>query len=213
MCDSLDKTKKAIAAEVVSDYLIGPGDMAMVYISPDPFYGAFEEELDFWKFVFAKHCTAGLRFVEKDQHLLLASMDPSMPGARIPWWRTRIRGAWLIEIDGTCVFTITDAQNVFRSLATANALGFTLLFSHSKVTPDISNTGLPIMSKSDFSQLTHDQLNNQVDLLEDGLRVLRTRKYNIVESGDVRQYVTRVMRLTCGKLLQQDDWSNWQESE
>ena len=69
------------------------------------------------------------------------------------------------------------------------------------------------MSKSDFSQLTHDQLNNRVKLLEDGLRVLCTRMYDIVESGEVRQYVTRVMRLTRGKLLQQNDWSDWQASE
>jgi hypothetical protein len=69
------------------------------------------------------------------------------------------------------------------------------------------------MSKSDFSQLTHDQLNNRVELLEDGLRVLRTRMYDIVESGEVRQYITRVMRLTQGKLLQQNDWSDWQASE
>jgi hypothetical protein len=59
------------------------------------------------------------------------------------------------------------------------------------------------MSKRDFSQLTHNQLNNRVDLLENGLRVLRTRTYDIVESGDVRQYVTWVMRLTRGKLLKQ----------
>jgi hypothetical protein len=69
------------------------------------------------------------------------------------------------------------------------------------------------MSKRDFSQLTHDQLNNRVDLLEDGLRVLRTRVYDIIDSGDVRQYVTRVRRLTQGKLLKQDDWSDWQASE
>ncbi len=207
---SLDKSKKAIAAEVVSDCLIGPGDMAMVYISPDPFYGAFEEELDLRKFDFAKHCTAGLCFVEKDQRLLLASMDPSTPGARISWWRTRICGVWLIEIDGTCIFTITDAQDVFRRLATANALGCTLPFLHSKVTPDISTTSLPIMSKSIFSKFTHDQLNNWVYLLKDGLWVLRTRKYNILELGDVRQYVTRVMQLMRGKLLHQDDWSDWE---
>ncbi len=35
----------------------------------------------------------------------------------------------------------------------------------------------------------------------------------IVESGDVLNYVTRVMRLTRGKLTQQDDWSDWQHSE
>jgi hypothetical protein len=59
------KTKKGIAAEVVSEYLIGAEDMAMVYISPDPFYGAFEEDLDLRKFNLAKHGTAGLNFVEK----------------------------------------------------------------------------------------------------------------------------------------------------
>ncbi len=37
--------------------------------------------------------------------------------------------------------------------------------------------------------------------------------YNIVESGDVLNCVTWVMRLTRRKLLQQDDWSDWQCSE
>ena len=37
--------------------------------------------------------------------------------------------------------------------------------------------------------------------------------YETVDSGDVLNYVTRVMRLICGKLLQQDDWSDWQDSE
>ncbi len=208
-----EKRKKDITAEVMSEYLIGPGDMAMVYISPDPFYGAFKEELDLWKFDLTKHRTAGVNFFEKDQHLFLTSMDPSTPGACIPCWHARIRGAWLIEIDGTCVTTIADAQNVFCCLADANSCGCTLLFSHPELTPDISTTGLPIMSKSDFSQLTHNQLNNRVDLLKDGLWVLCTQKYNIVESGDVRQYVTRVMSITQGKLLQQDNWPNWQASE
>ncbi len=69
------------------------------------------------------------------------------------------------------------------------------------------------MLKSDFSQFTHVQLNNRLDLLEDGLCILHTHNYNIVESGHNQNYVTRVMRLTRGKLLKQDDWSNWQQSE
>jgi hypothetical protein len=140
-------------------------------------------------------------------------MDPSTPGARIPCWCTCILGAWLIEIDGTHVTTIADGQNVFHRLADPNSCGCTLLFSHPELTPDISTTKLPIMSKCNFSQLTHNQLNNWVDLLEDGLWVLHTQKYDIVESGDVRQNVTRVMRLTQGKLLQQDTWPDRQASE
>jgi len=69
------------------------------------------------------------------------------------------------------------------------------------------------MSKSDFSQFTHDQLNNRIDLLEDGLQTQRKWQYDIVDSGDVLNYTTRVMKLTRGKLLSPDDWTDWQQSE
>jgi hypothetical protein len=39
-------TQKRTAAEVVSDYLINSEDMAMIYMSPDPYATVFEEELD-----------------------------------------------------------------------------------------------------------------------------------------------------------------------
>ena len=44
---------------------------------------------------------------------------------------------------------------------------------------------------------------------------LRTCKpsYKVVDSGDVLNVVTRVMRLTRGKLLKQQDWDEWQASE
>jgi hypothetical protein len=69
------------------------------------------------------------------------------------------------------------------------------------------------MLKSDFSQFTHDPLNNRVDLIEDSLQVKRMRQYNVVNSGNVLNYTTRIMKLTRGKLLKQDDWSDWQNSE
>jgi hypothetical protein len=55
----------------VAEYLIGVDDMAMVYISPDPFRSAFEEELDLRKFDLSHHRTAGLCFFEKDGWLLV----------------------------------------------------------------------------------------------------------------------------------------------
>jgi hypothetical protein len=69
------------------------------------------------------------------------------------------------------------------------------------------------MSKSDFSQLTHDQLNNRVDLIEDSLQVKRMQQYNVVDSGNVLNYTTHIMKLTRGKLLKRDDWLDWQNSE
>jgi hypothetical protein len=59
-------------------------DMAMIYISPDPYGGAFEEELDLHKFDISAHCTASLCFFEKNGRILLALMAPSTPGARVP---------------------------------------------------------------------------------------------------------------------------------
>ena len=118
-----------------------------------------------------------------------------------------------MQINDSPVSSISDAQSVFQHLSASSAPSCTLLFSHPEITPDISNKGLPIMSKSDFSQFTHNQLNNRLDLLEEGLRLQRTRSYEIVNSGDVLNCTTRVMKLTRGKLLRQDDWREWQDSE
>ncbi len=153
--------KKHIAADVVAEYLIGALDMAMIYVSPDPYGSAFEEELDLRKFDITTHRSAGLCFFEKNGRLLLASMAPSTPGACIPRWRTHLRGAWFLEINGTPVSTIKDAQATFAYLASKKKPSCTLLFSHPEITPNISNKGLPVMSKSNFSQFTHDQLNNR----------------------------------------------------
>ncbi len=183
----------------------------MIYVSPDPYGTAFEEELDLQKFNLQRHATAGLCFFEKDYRILLASMAPSTPGTRLPWWRTRLCGAWLIQVNNTPVASIYDAKTAFANLSSSNSQHCTLLFSHPEITPDISNQGLPVMSKSYFFQFTHDQLNNRINLIEDGLRTQRQRKYNVVDSGNVLNYTTRVMKLTRNKLLKQDDWIDWQE--
>ncbi len=185
----------------------------MIYVSPDPYGGAFEEELDLRKFDIATHHTAGLCFFEKNGRLLLASMAPSTPGTHVHRWRTHLQGAWLIEVNGTPVSSINDAHAIFARLASERTPTCTLLFSHPEVTPDISNKGLPVMSKSDFSQFTHNQLNNRLALINDGLRVQRMPKYSVMESGNVLNYTTRIMKLTHGKLINWDDWSDWQDSE
>ena len=70
------------------------------------------------------------------------------------------------------------------------------------------------MSLAPFTQHTHDQLNNRWEFATVAEH-LRTSKpsYKHVRSGDVLNVVTRVMRLTRGKLLKQSDWDQWQESE
>ena len=144
---------------------------------------------------------------------LYAPLPLRLTGARIDKWRSRIRGAWLMSIGDMAVSTLAEVQSAIRLLSQRHAPSCLLTFTHPEISPDISHNGLPIISRDDFSQLTHDQLNNRLDLLATGPRFPRVQKYSIVESGDVRQYVTRVMRLTRGRLLKQDDWTDWQESE
>jgi hypothetical protein len=43
---------------ITSKFNITKDDMATVYMSPDPFFDSFEEELDLWKWSFDKHHTA-----------------------------------------------------------------------------------------------------------------------------------------------------------
>ncbi|KAL7550176.1 hypothetical protein ACHAWF_013416 [Thalassiosira exigua] len=58
-----------------------------------------------------------------------------------------------------------------------------------------------------------EEFNNRWELPEESDLVTRRARYDVVESGDVLNYVTRAMRLTRGRLLRQDDWKDWQNSE
>ncbi len=55
----------------------------MIYLSPDPYATTFEEELDLRKFNLDHHPTTGLILFEKNNRILLASMAPGTPGARL----------------------------------------------------------------------------------------------------------------------------------
>jgi hypothetical protein len=205
-------TAGTLASDIVTKFLIGPHDMAMIYMSPNPYGRTFEKEVDLRKLDITRHRTAGMRLLEKDGRLVLASINGSTPMAQIDRWQTHVRGAWLVSIDGTPVSTITEAQDIFTRLQTSTHPCI-LVFSHPETSPDISNKGLPIMSKEDFLQFTHDQLNNRLDLITDDPIFLQGGQYNIVESGNVHNYTMRVMRITRGRLLKQVDWTDWQDSE
>jgi hypothetical protein len=142
-------------------------------------------------------------------------MMPSTPAAKIPRWHLRIQGAWLIKIGDTMVSSISDAQQAFVALAQTGVTSVTLLFSHPEIRQDTSHNGLPIVSSAPFTQHIHDQLNHCWDFLTVAEYLRKAPPYEIVESGDIinYDYVRRAMRLTRGKLLKQDDWSDWQGSE
>ncbi len=73
-------------SDIVSEYLIGQCDMSTFYMSPDPYFDAFDEVIDLRKFDLGKHRTAGLCLLCLDNCLYLRGMLPNTPGAKIPRW-------------------------------------------------------------------------------------------------------------------------------
>ncbi len=102
-------------SDIVSEFLIGKHNMATIYMSPDPYFEAFEESIDLRRLNLATHRTAGLCLAAHNGQLFLGGMKPSTPGAKIPRWQCCIKSAWLIKIDDVLVSTIEDAHEAFEA--------------------------------------------------------------------------------------------------
>jgi hypothetical protein len=116
-------------------------------------------------------------------------------------------------VGSTPVSTIAEAQDAFILDIALGSHVVTLLFSHPEIRQDISHDSLPIISSAPFLQHVHDQMNKRWDFSTVANYLQRAPPYQVVDDGDVLNYVTWVMKLTRGKLLQQDDWTDWQASE
>jgi hypothetical protein len=115
------RIKNVNPSDIVLEFMIGKHDMATtVYMSPDPYFEAFEEIIDLHRFDLATHQSTGLCLAAHDGRLFLGSMQPGTPGAKIPCWRSHIKGAWLIKIYDINVSTINKAH---VALATAASKG------------------------------------------------------------------------------------------
>jgi len=154
-------THKNTAAELVSNFKIGKQDMALVYMSPDPYHDAFEQTIDIRKFDWSQHPMAGLELYEKDGRVHLAKISPSSPVAKIHEWRSRIQGAWLIQVDKCVVKSIDNIVNMFNKVAADKCDSVTLIFAHPEIRPNLCQDGIPIISSAPFYQHTHEQLNNR----------------------------------------------------
>jgi hypothetical protein len=186
--------------------------MATIYMSPDPYFAAFVEPIDSRKVDLFRHWTAGLKLFKRNGRLIVGGMETSTPAAQIPCWRTCIRGATLLQVGDIPVTSIRDVHRVLK-ISARKYPSCPLLFAFPEICQDISHNGLSIMNSGDFSQATHDQLNDRWDFLPLAPRLQRPQSYSIELSGDILKYVTRVMQLTHGKLLKQRDWQDWQDSE
>ncbi len=56
-------------------------------------------------------------------------------------------------------------------------------------------------------------MNKILDLATVAEHLWKKPPYRIINDRSVLNYVSKAMKLTRGKLLQQQDWSDWQDSE
>ncbi len=182
-------------------------------MSPCPYFDAFKEVIDLRKFDLNKHRTAGLCLTHIDGRLFLGGISPSTPGAKIARWRTRLKGAWLIKISPTTVSTIKDAQLAFKKLSDAGTPSVVLLFLHPEFRPTMTHDSLPIVSSAPFHQQVHNQLNRCWDFETVAKHLKKAPPYTLINDRDILNCVTKAMKLTHGKLIQQEDWTDWLESE
>jgi hypothetical protein len=155
-----------------------------------------------------------MAFLPQDNQLILAFMAPSTLGARVPHWRTRLRGAWLFLINGTPVHTLAEIHQVFHNLSLSQQASCILLFAHPKISNGLSNKGLPLLCRDQIPQLSIDQLSNHWTLtLHPPPNLPKAPSWDIVINGNVWNVVMKVMKLTRGKLTKQDSWTDWNESE
>ena len=187
----------------------------MVYLSHSHYNDSFEEELDLRRFDPRKSSTAGLKCQEKCSKLFLRDMKLSTPGSRIRAWKTRLRDAWLIAVNGVPVSTVRDVEAELLRAKQNEQKSCPLLFAHSAIRDGLVETGIP--------QVNVDQLNNRHDLhrievmtqteFDNWFASLPPVFYEIVREGGVMNLVTACHKLTRRTLLKQDDWQEWRKAE
>jgi hypothetical protein len=131
---------------------IAAQDMTPMYFSPDPYHKAFKDRLDILRYEAYNKPTGGMVFNAADGRLVLRDIFPRSTAAKIPAWRTRIRGAWLRKVGTTMVLTEEEVAAALAVLSTEGADHCQLTFSHPEVSRGLIHAGI--------LQVNLDQMNS-----------------------------------------------------
>jgi hypothetical protein len=200
-------------ARVVHEFDITHRDLRMVYFSPSPYNVAFEETLSkrwLTKPLLSKFPSGGMTFIQSDDRLLLDSIAESSPFAMVPQWRSRLRGAWLINVDGQVVTCLKDVENALLESLKRDGSVCLLLFSHPEIKHGLTSDGIP--------QISLDMINpgNRLGVIvpNDMQPILaKGDSYRVVDDGGASSCISNATRLTRGQLLKQPDWDEWSDAE
>eukprot|EP01082_Thalassiosira_pseudonana_P000781 g1142.t1 g1142 contig10:1468593-1470029(+) len=197
----------------------------MVYMSPDPYHTAFTESLDTCHLDVTQHPTGGMELRYEADRLILTGTQPGSRAAKLPRWQSRLKHAWLVRVNDQDVHTPDDISQALLIAQTKGIQTISLLFAHSEIKHGLTNDGLP--------QCSVDQLNNRLLLRPSNQdlfgmmpdftmdqSVLPSQSHNDCcqyrddsDLDDVINQVSRVLKLTRGKLRKQSDWDDWRQAE
>ncbi len=178
-----------------------------VYISPHAYNDGFPIELDFRHGCYHDHPTCGLKFTVENEWLILKHIEKSTLASKIPWWRSTLHGAWLRQVGDVTIQSLQDVQQSLTALIASGAPFCTLIFSHPEIRHGLTNDGIP--------QVNIDQLDPKT--LFSGFSLpdvpVACQCGHVAYDGNVYNFKSLAMQLTCGKLLKIAKWGEWQQSE
>ena len=158
---------------------------------------------------------AGIVCKEESSKLFLREMKKSTPAAKIRAWRSRLHGARILKVNGTPVAMSDELAQALLCLKNEGVKNCTILMAHSAIRDGLVKTGIP--------QVNIDMLNNRHSLMS--VDVMTQEQFNnwfsnlpmcfydLVNKGGVLNLTTESHKLTRQKLLDQDDWKDWESSE
>jgi hypothetical protein len=124
---------------------------AQVYLSSSAYCEAFEEEINIKRWTVNDHHTAGLTLIQRDGRLVLASITKSTPAAKIPRWRTRCRGAWVMEINGMPVQTTQDVERALKMAKLRGDEICSITMTHPEIRDGLTAKGIPQLHIDQFN--------------------------------------------------------------
>ncbi len=191
-------------------YDISKRDVLQVYMSTDPYADEFTRTIDLKGYTTSSHPAAGLSLVTKEKRLILQHIQPGTNAAKLSRWRSECKGAWLKAVDGKPVESLEQVHAAFAQLLTEKRLTCELTLSHPEIRHGLAESGIP--------QVNLDQMNPRQHLLGPAILPPIIKQappppcYD--HEGDVLiGGLPTVNKLTRGKLLQADDWDEWEKSE
>jgi hypothetical protein len=195
-------------AAAVEHHNITQRDIAQIYFSSHCFGVTSEETFVYHGSPILVHPTAGLVLTTINGRVIITSITPGTPCAKIPRWKTRLRNTWLTHVNDTRVESLDHVATLFADLPRTSHGSCRITVVAPELRDGLTNEGIP--------QLTLDQLNPRhffpTQQPDTTVPMICTRVSKSWDGG-VLQYVAQVTKLTRGVLLKQPDWDEWLQAE